>query len=635
MDIINDAASKRNTQFVKDTVTSQVYPTQDTDAYGNTIYYPNANDAVNKWMLGVPKTFVSKDGAVTITATIVAVTSTSTYTYIIFDGQVSHVFTLQNQSEAEAIFRRFTNFTNTWRWKQVGGNYQREYAGTDPTLAGYIIYYGPNPGTAAPELRYSGTKVSAITYTGVGTSEDYNVWTFAIDVNSVVLSEDGTYSEGIVRLLYGSSSILGRTGSSGDTAVVMLDNGYDRDLEFGTIAEFIAKGYKFEFNKEETDDRGAINIGGKYYKYNVAGVVTANSALAGSGASTISAGGTTYYNVLTSKAADYMATDFKKTVEAYRMTSAGGTITIDGVNYTITTVDLAGYNWRYIIKDMSNNTVASISTNYGDADFNIALENTTWRETYAGNITIGGKNYSACANGNGDILYLSESVELAGGERRDLIYDEFNEDWYYRNPDDASAHQRIWRNTSGSYMNDGSGFMAVNGLGSDGTNYVIGWIPNANNSTYTMSISIYGADAEFTDTRTGLLSTAATSGIFESADIARQLATTISKSGAATSWNGSRIVRSSGYLSYAVYFNETDNLPVSIVMTDAGGYSAGSFATITRISSPQSPAAGSDATKTVIKVTSTIDGSNSYLVYNKDGQKEFEIRLSEIGRAHV
>ena len=92
-----------------------------------------------------------------------------------------------------------------------------------------------------------------------------------------------------------------------------------------------------------------------------------------------------------------------------------------------------------------------------------------------------------------------------------------------------------------------------------GSNFTIGWT-NQTVSGFTqptITISQYGAEVDFTDTRNLQSLSATTTSVFEDADIARQLATAAILDGANKAWNGttSTFTDNSGYMSYKLSFD--------------------------------------------------------------------------------
>ena len=155
-----------------------------------------------------------------------------------------------------------SEFASAWRWNNnvdgLGGK-GRVYSGDDSELNGsangghaaYITYVVDN-GTTRPDklMKWNGAyaEVPGLSFTRFGHSAEMNADTFTLNVNGQ--SVDYAAS-GIVR-----NQDSTERNDAGAAVVrtnhVLIDKGNDLGMVFATLAEFVGKGYQFEFNQSGT-----------------------------------------------------------------------------------------------------------------------------------------------------------------------------------------------------------------------------------------------------------------------------------------------------------------------------------------------------------------------------------------------
>ncbi|MDD4957602.1 MAG: hypothetical protein PHQ61_08200, partial [Candidatus Omnitrophica bacterium] len=457
----------------------------------------------------------------------------------------------------------------------TSGNIARDVSGSTSTHNGTLLG-SPSTLLVGNNILESGyTPLVLVTDTtstqdDIGSiADEYNVDTFEITVDGIPIT-------------YSSGPLVDDTGKD-----VIIDNGYDLDIEFAALVEFTVKGYRFT---TETDENGNNYITG----------VTHNGE-----------------DVLRGLSYDYMSMNKVNIPVTYiSSTSTANNIILGGKEYSVSYN--SSNNNRFTLTEVDN------------------PGNVFWfdkNSTGYGAIVIDGNYYTGHFEDSNKKVWLTPRVVLPNGQVCDLKYYDYGDGNY-------ETYRRLYYNdvndpTGDTYFTESStnpaktGSARIESFGSD-TNFIIGW---TNETIYDdgkvrympqITVSLYGASLEFEDVRNDNVLGAATTSIFENADIARQLITATLMGQTDRRWDSEtgRFSDTSGYMSYSVDFSDIDNLPVSMYITDAiGEQDLSNIANIERVQA-------TDPSKTVIRISNNILGSTTYIVYNKDGQKEFLITIS-------
>jgi hypothetical protein len=158
-------------------------------------------------------------------------------------------------------------------------------------------------------------------------------------------------------------------------------------------------------------------------------------------------------------------------------------------------------------------------------------------------------------------------------------------------------------------------------VGPLGTSYIAGF---PQEYYLNMSVGIYGHQGELTDERTGDIIAIAGTDIFEDADAAHQLIERTLSAHANMSWDGSTFTNSSGFLSYNIDFSSDPDMdiPMAMFRTDTYGTNY-----LRQLADVEKITAHADIEKSLIKVVNNVKERTTYILYSKDGQKEFLIEI--------
>ncbi|MDP3789770.1 MAG: interleukin-like EMT inducer domain-containing protein, partial [Candidatus Omnitrophota bacterium] len=595
-DILAEAASSERVTMGTYAATNTDYISSIVDAYGGHYAYWAIDDA-NPYNSPMGYTPRGGSGVTQIsTVTISQITSgiyKGNYTFIISEDinvvadpyARKHTFTLSDTDESDVIFRRYASFATNWIWAPGQVGLRKNYSGNNSVFAGaYITYTSYGSGAT---LQYIPTALKKSDGTTVMTLSNYGAINDEFNVSYFTITYDGkSYDYNINALSYLDSSNNGH----------ILSPTHDAGLEFGSLAAFALSGYKF---KTVTDP-----VTGKP---NPIGVT--NSA----GADLLQNNNYTYLS------------DSKAVFSSYRVLI--GTGSVAPAAGSTATVNIGGYSYTATYTNSTTMTITGngedpviiTTTNCAGINGSLTTTKTRW-----GNFTLRGITYSAYSAASTPYnIYLTSSGDLGNGSHIDAIYTGVNFYWY-NTLSDTTSYVYTQPATMGQVVLSPLHNPATTPIGDE---FVVGMYAGTGNNVMNLSAYQYGANLMLTDLRTtnNAQTAVSTASVFASADIVAKLTIEAMKVNDRKAWLSSSgvLLDNSGFMPYRVNFSSSTHLVQNMYTTNISGNQIDQVAVVTTI------AGISDPTKTIVGIANQIDGTNSYIVYDKDGQKLLDLKLAK------